>query len=178
MCWNRVKLLLVALYYIKKQPQQQQNHDEMFQATARLSLGFPLFVKVFTKYKIKCLFYIQNKVESSNWLEYVQKLTHSVLFFKKYKYQYCSVKWVGFIFKASFLDPSLFNEVPGRQKREGREEVMFFIKGHVFNSCEILPHLWQEEISLHMDLSFQEAEVEGKENKTFIIAIFFPSLKS
>lgn len=55
---------------------------------------------------------------------------------------------------------------------------MFFIKGHVFNSCEILPHLWQEEIFLHIDLSFQEAEVEGKENKTFIIAIFCPSLKS
>lgn len=58
-----------------------------------------------------------------------------------------------FIFKASFLDPSLFNEVSGRQKRERREEVMFFIKGHVFNSCEILLQLWQE-ISLHIDLSF------------------------
>lgn len=68
--------------------------------------------------------------------------------------------------------------MPGRQKREGREEVMFFIKGHMFNSCEILPHLWQEEIFLHIDLSFQEAEVERKENKTFIIAIFCPSLKS
>lgn len=33
-----------------------------------------------------------------------------------------------FYFKASFLDPSLFNEVSGRQKREGREEVMFLIK--------------------------------------------------
>lgn len=55
---------------------------------------------------------------------------------------------------------------------------MFFIKGNVFNCCETLPHLWMEEISLHTDLSFQEAEVERKENKTFIIAIFFPSLKS
>lgn len=63
--------------------------------------------------------------------------------------------------------------MPGRQEREGREEVMFFIKGNVFNCCETLPHLWKEEISLHTDLSFQEAEVEGKENKTFIIAIFF-----
>lgn len=43
----------------------------------------------------------------------------------------------------------------------------------MFNSCETLPQLWQEEISVHIDLSFQEAEVEGKENKTFIIAIFF-----
>lgn len=63
--------------------------------------------------------------------------------------------------------------MPGRQEREGREEVMFFIKGNVFNSHETFPHLWQEEISLRSDLSFQEAEVEGKENKTFIIAIFF-----
>lgn len=63
--------------------------------------------------------------------------------------------------------------MPGRQEREGREEVMFFIKDNVINSRETLPHLWQEEISLQMDLSFQEAKVEGKENKTFIIAIFF-----
>jgi len=56
---------------------------------------------------------------------------------------------------------------------EGREEVMFFIKGNAFKSRETLPHLRQEEISLHIDLSFQEAEVEGKENKTFIIAMFF-----
>lgn len=48
---------------------------------------------------------------------------------------------------------------------------MFFI--NVFNSYETLPHLCQEEISLHTDLSFQDAEVEEKENKTFIIAIFF-----
>lgn len=34
-----------------------------------------------------------------------------------------------------------------------------------------------EEISLHTDLSFQEAEVEGKENKTFLIAIFFSFIK-
>lgn len=54
---------------------------------------------------------------------------------------------------------------------------MFFIKGHVFSSCEILPHLGQEEISLHIDLSFQEAEVEGKENKTLIIAILFSFIK-
>lgn len=65
----------------------------------------------------------------------------------------------------------------GRQKREGTEEVVFFIKCHVFNSCEILPHLWQEEVSLHIDLSLQEAEVEEKENKTFIIAIFFSFIK-
>lgn len=63
----------------------------------------------------------------------------------------------------------------GRQKREGTEEVVFFIKCHVFNSCEILPHLWQ--VSLHIDLSLQEAEVEEKENKTFIIAIFFSFIK-
>lgn len=49
--------------------------------------GFPLFVKVFAKYKIKCLFYKQNKAEARDWSEYVQKLTRSVLLFKKYKYR-------------------------------------------------------------------------------------------
>lgn len=50
---------------------------------------------------------------------------------------------------------------------------------NMFRSCEALPQtLWQEEISLHIDLSSQEAEVEGKEKKTFIIAVCFPSLKS
>lgn len=68
--------------------------------------------------------------------------------------------------------------MPGRQEREGREEVTFIIKGNVFNSREILPHLWQEEIPLHIDFSFREAEVEGKENKTFIFCYFCPSLKS
>lgn len=57
--------------------------------------------------------------------------------------------------------------------RKGREErsSCFLLKV----MCLILVRLflWQEEISLHIDLSFQEAEVEGKENKTFIIAIFF-----
>lgn len=62
--------------------------------------------------------------------------------------------------------------MPGKQERKGREEVMFFIND-VFNSHETFPHLWQEEISLYTDTSFQQAEVEEKENKTFIIANFF-----
>lgn len=63
--------------------------------------------------------------------------------------------------------------------RKGREErrSCFLLKVMCFNSCESLPLLRQEEISLHIDLSFREAEVEGKENKTFIIAIFFSFIK-
>lgn len=44
---------------------------------------------------------------------------------------------------------------------------------YVFNSHETLPHRWQEENSLHTVLRFEKAEVEEKENKTFITAIFF-----
>lgn len=56
-----------------------------------------------------------------------------------------------------------------------------FIKGNVFISHENSSSLaggdivWEEIqfSSLQTDLSSQEAVVEGKENKTFIIAIFF-----